>query len=381
MTTTSSSPPVGGGRRHDREEAHLLLAILRGNWEDAERRSRARPVHPHCFVELARECDVHAWVHAVLEREDRFDLVGETAREGLAAARRTVRNNNMLLLAQAERSIDLLTRAGIRVVALKGLDFLHRFYGRFDERSFNDIDLLIPPESVETAFELLEDAGFELPEEPDRTHWLRSSFQMPIRTPGRVGARLEIHWSLGQDSRYRVDVERVLNAAVPAEIVGRSIHRLEDHDAAAHLLLHHLQHYFDRRLKWSLELRNIVAGADFDWRQVVDRLERWKGRAAVGLVLLHHEKLFPGTIGPEARRLLPASFWRRAVTWPLRSSHPIDYFRWCRRRWAQLYLAAVAFESPIDLPAYLRHRKTRDQQEQGPIPTPRSSSTNEGSGA
>src|SRR5207247_167262 len=104
---------------------------------------------------------------------------------------------------------------------------------------------------------------------------------------------LEIHWSLGQEKRYRVDPERLLERALPLEIGGRRVRRLDDHDAAAHLLVHHVQHYFDRRLKWALDLLRISAREGFDWAQVAERLGAWGGRAAAGMSLLHLKKLFP----------------------------------------------------------------------------------------
>ena len=76
---------------------------------------------------------------------------------------------------------------------------------------------------------------------------------MPLDSPGPVPVGFEIHWGLAQERRYRVKVTEVLARSVPHEVAGRRILRLDDHDAAAHLLLHHLQHYFDRRLKWALE--------------------------------------------------------------------------------------------------------------------------------
>ena len=45
--------------------------------------------------------------------------------------------DNLLLLARLEQCLDLLLRAGIRPVALKGLDVLHRFRRPFDERTLD----------------------------------------------------------------------------------------------------------------------------------------------------------------------------------------------------------------------------------------------------
>ena len=346
----------------DRHEARLLLAVLREDWPAAERLAASRPPDPGVFVRLCRRCDVHPAVHAALARAGKLSLVGERAAEELAEARRKCRLDNLLLLARVETALDALRAAGIVPVVLKGLDVLHRFGVGFDERTLDDADLLVAPADFPRALEALEAAGWSGPGEPERTHWLRSSHEMPLKSPGPVEVAFELHWDLGQEKRYRVPREEVLARAVPLRVAGREALRLENHDAAAHLLLHHLQHYFDRRLKWALDLGRIAAEPGFRWDVVASRLARWGGLAAAGLSRLHLDRLFPGLLPGEAARALPAAAWRRLAILPLRSSHPLDLVRGSRRRIVQLWLAAAAFERPGALPAYLLHRGSRDRR-------------------
>jgi hypothetical protein len=176
-----------------------------------------------------------------------------------------------------------------------------------------------------------------------------------------VGVAFEIHWSLGQARRYRIDPEALISRAVPLDVGGRSILRLDEHDAVPHLLLHHVQHYFDRRLKWVLEIGLPSAAQGFSWRIVEERLTAWEGRAAAGLALAHVRRLFPELLPEEAYERLPAARWRLAATMPLRATHPLDFYRGTRRRGVQLAIAAAALERPWDLPGYVRHRALRDR--------------------
>jgi hypothetical protein len=346
----------------DRNEARLLLAILREDFDAARRIVAERAADPDRFVALARACDVHPSIHALLESHGRFDLVGAAIEAALGALRRKVRADNLLLLARLEQGLDCLASAGITPVALKGVDTLHRLWNRFDERTLDDVDLLVHPRDLDRAIGALEGAGWSLPPGTDRNHWMRSSFELPLSSPGPIAVLFEIHWSLGQAERYAIRVDDALDAAVPLEIAGRRVLRLDDVTAAAHLLLHHLQHYFDRRLKWILDLRRMSRGDGFAWPRVAETLRSWGGSAAAGAALVHFDRLFPGEIPRQALRLLPMSAWRRAATWPLRSAHPLDLFRWTRSRRVQLYLAAVFLESPLDLPRYVLHRATRDRR-------------------
>jgi len=347
---------------NDRHEARVLLKVLGEHWDAVTALQRKRPVDPATFVALCRMADVAPTVHALLEAAGRADLLSADVAERLAKARAKTRMDNLLLLARLEQALDLLLGAGIRPVALKGVDVLHRLYRSFDERSLDDVDLLVPRDQRELAIATLENAGYSGPVGAERTHWLRSSFELPLISPGPVGVAFEIHWSLGQAMRYRIDPTELFLRAVPLDIAGRSIRRLDEHDAVAHLLLHHVQHYFDRRLKWVIEVGLLARAPGFSWPRVADRLETWGGRAAAGLALAHVRKLFPELLPAEAYAALPVARWRLVATGPLRATHPLDFYRGTRRRTVQLAIAAAALERPWDLPGYVRHRAVRDRE-------------------
>jgi hypothetical protein len=346
---------------NDRHEAHVLLAILDERWDRATDLQSERAVDPATFLELCRAADVAAYVHAKLSRAGYPDLLGADVAVLLAKVRAKTRIDNLLLLARTEQALDLLLASGVRPVALKGLDVLHRLYDGFDERALDDVDLLVPFAQRDLAIASLEAAGWKGPQGAARVHWFRSSFELPLTSPGPVGVAFEIHWNLGQAKRYRIDPAELIARALPLDVAGRSILRLDEHDAVAHLLLHHVQHYFDRRLKWVIELGLLSRGARFSWAAVAARLDAWGGRAAAGLALAHVRKLFPTLLPDAAYAALPASRWRLAATSPLRATHPLDFYRGTRRRAVQLLIAAAALEKPWDLPAYLRHRAVRDR--------------------
>jgi len=346
----------------DRREARALLATLAGRWEEAVALQAEAPVDSAVFLALCKQADVAATVHAALARTGRAGLLGPGVANGLARARAKIRVDNLLLIARLEQALDLLIAAGIRPVALKGVDVLHRLYGAFDERSLDDVDLLVRREERDATIATLERGGFTGPGEPERTHWFRSSFELPLVSPGPVGVAFEIHWNLGQARRYRIDPEALHSRAVPLNVGGRSILRLDEHDAVAHLLLHHVQHYFDRRLKWVLEIGMLARAPGFSWRTVEERLSDWQGRAAAGLALAHVRRLFPELLPEEAYERLPAARWRLVATVPLRATHPLDFYRGTRLRGVQLAIAAAALERPWDLPGYVSHRALRDRQ-------------------
>ena len=345
----------------DRHESLVLLALLGERWDEASALQRQKPVDPASFLALCRLADVAPTVHARLALFGDAGLLGRDVADGLAKARAKTRVDNLLLIARLEQALDLLIAAGIRPVALKGVDVMHRLYRSFDERTLDDIDLLVPRAQRDLAIAALERAGFSGPPEAERLHWFRSSFELPLTSPGPVGVALEIHWNLGQALRYRIDAGTLYERAKPLDVGGRAILRLDEHDAVAHLLLHHVQHYFDRRLKWVIEIGLLSRSPGFSWSRVAERVKAWGGSAASGLAMAHVRKLCPGMLPEAAYEALPAAAWRLAATMPLRSTHPLDFYRGTRRRLVQLFIAAAALERPWDLPGYVRHRALRDR--------------------
>jgi hypothetical protein len=343
----------------DHHESRAVLAIVRERWEILEQTARHHTLRPEVFLRVARECDVVPWIHHMLERAGRLGDLGPEIERGLTEARHKCRMDNLLLVARLEQALDLLLEARITPVVLKGVDLMHRFERGLDTRTLTDVDLLLRAEDVVSALEILERAGWQLPSPERRLHWLRSSHHLPFSSAGPVEVEFEIHWSLVQEGRYRLDPAELIERAQPIDIAGRRVLRLENHDFVAHLFLHHLSHYFDRQLKWVVDLHQVSGLDGFRWETVIERLEGWGGIRAAAMCALHLDKLYPGVIPPSAMRRFPDIRWRRYATLPLRSNHPLELYRGTRGRAVQLYLAAVALEEPRKLPGYLVRRVLR----------------------
>ncbi len=346
----------------DAQQSRLILAILRGVWSEAEEVAADGLPEADAFVSRCLVCEVPSWIHHCVEQADRWSLLGEETREKLGRLRRRIRNDNLLLLARLEQALDLLAAHGVTPLALKGADTLGRFYAGFDQRMLVDVDLLVRPEELQAALAALEEGGWESPPEPERTHWIRGSHHLPLEGPGPVPVDFELHWNLVQEGRYTLRVEDLFDRAVPTEVAGRKVLRLEDHDFAAHLLVHHFSHYFGPGLKNLIDLRFLAREPNFSWDEVVARVRDWGGSAAAAASLEHMKKLWPELIPDHVVRMLRLAPWRRALTWPLRSSHPLELYRNTRNRRVQLYLAGVMLERPASLPAWVLHRSSRDQQ-------------------
>jgi hypothetical protein len=346
----------------DIHESRMLLALLQERWGELDRLDDERPPDPERFVGLCVQCDVPTWVLSRIERAERSARLGREILERLSAQRSRVRRDNQHLLARAEQSLDVLREAGVVPIVLKGLDLLHRIYERFDDRTLNDVDLLIAPDELERAIRALERAGWVLPSARETRHYLRSSHHLPIRSPGSPPVDFEIHWNLAQELRFRVDGDGLRRRALPLTVAGRAVRRLDDHDFVAHLLLHHFTHYFDRTLKWAVDMHLTSAAPGFDWTAVARRVREWGATAAAGMAVVHLAKVLPDWLPETIRGELRVSPWRRALTRPLLADHPLDLFRRVQDRRVRLYLAAVLLERPALLPRWLVRRALRDRR-------------------
>lgn len=340
----------------DRSEARLLLAVLGERWDEVDEILREGPPDPARFLATARSCDVLPQVHAALQGAGRLSLLGDEIAGKLAEARHKCRMDNLLLLARVERALDVLAAAGVTPVVLKGAAVLHQFPVEFDSRTLDDVDLLVAKGDFERSLVALREAGWADPSEREPARWLGESFEKTLLSPGPVRVMFDLHTHIAQRPRYRAEIDAILARAVPLEVAGREALRLENHDQAAHLLLHHIQHYFDRRLKWAWDFARIVGEADFKWERLGERLRQWGGTAAGAMSLRHIRKLVPEAVPAYALRAVPAAAWRRVLASPLRASHPLDLFRGTRRRPVQLYLGAILVENPLALPAALLRR-------------------------
>lgn len=347
---------------NEHTHARLLLALLSDRWDDVRAMIARAPLDPTTFLELAQQADVMPWVHATIERHDAAGLFGDAIMLPLATQRRKTGMDNLLLLARAEQAFQALVAAGVRPVMLKGIDLLTRIYHRHDERTLDDVDLLVMKEELRPALEAFERAGWIVPGEPKRTHYIRSSHHLPLTSPGPVTVEFEMHWNLAQQMRFSVDEQGIRARARAALIGGVEVLRMDDHDLVAHLLLHHFTHYFDRRLKWAIDMKFVTEQPDFSWNVVLERVREWGATACCAASLLHLKQLFPQWIPDRVLDDLPLSGWRRALLAPLSSSHPLDLFRGTRGRWTQLYIATALIERPAFLPRWLTHRMTRDSR-------------------
>ncbi len=212
--------------------------------------------------------------------------------------------------------VELLARAGIPALALKGAWLAWHAYAAPAERPLRDLDLLVPIESAVAAQELLLTEGF-VQDDPGALplgEWAKRFKHLPALTsPG--GTVVELHTRLwDEDGRNPPQPEGLFERA----IAGRDHPQLlypAPPDMLMHLAVHAAFHRFDGGPLMLVDFERLLATTAFDWPAIWQRAasEGWARAAALALAGtdrwlrpgLHDEVQCPAAVPDELLDELP----------------------------------------------------------------------------
>jgi len=255
-------------------EAQLLLACGEIDGDEAALRALlARPVAWDRVMLLAhREKAAPVLLRRLGELRD-ANGASLVPPEVLAQLRKLSMVIEFLMLQLRQRldeTVDVLTRAGIEPVLLKGAALCFTSYGSMAERPMADIDVLVEAGQARRAREILLQSGWEWNEAVRRDEDYQDHHHLPPLDDGRgSGVKLEVHTELfvaGNPFRLSGDVVRQGSQAVLAG--GRRLRV----PGPVHQLLHTCLHF-----AWSHNMRSaawrafrdvgVITRAGFDWEQ------------------------------------------------------------------------------------------------------------------
>jgi len=171
---------------------------------------------------------------------------------------------------------------GIEHAFFKGTDLRYRVYPDPLRRQSVDVDVLLAPRRREAAVEAIRSIGAGLLEDPER--FLRGRHHELSTRVGEVG--VDLHTTLLQPGRSRLDTDEILARQVRVEVDGGSLPVPERGDAILLCLAHIGRHeglaeYVG--LKHGLDvLLACRAWDDLDWDELAARAERWRIRRLAG---------------------------------------------------------------------------------------------------
>jgi hypothetical protein len=260
------APPV-----LEKEQAEKIVSLCRGviDWD--------------VFVSLVRRHGVPALAYTMLSRHA-GDMVPRATREILKASHVQSVGQALFQAAELVRLSELFSARGIDVIPLKGVFLSHQLYGDIGMRTSCDLDILVKPEYVDLADQIMEAEGYSCDyhglqltarqKQQFRTHLPHYDF-----THSKSGLHVELHWNFGlwlsgQMTAFLLHTTR-------REWQGMSVDSLDD-DATLLLLCEHGARHLWSSMKWLGDVARLLSSerstgwdtlialaAEFDLRRIL----------------------------------------------------------------------------------------------------------------
>ena len=176
------------------------------------------------------------------------------------------------------------TREGIRMLSMKGPLLSMELYGDPGMRTSKDLDLMVSPEDLSRAGEVLKGLGYELEPHPYATTPLRHKYYNLIENEKhevyhRSEICIELHWL--HDYQTEQSFDALWERREERPFMGGKTAVMGADDRYPALFIHAAEHGF-LRLRWLLDLYELQKKPGFSWERIFGLMEQ----QGVGAVLL-----------------------------------------------------------------------------------------------
>ena len=241
------------------------------------------------LLHLAERQRVRPLLYHQLKRRGFDERLPPRVLDSLRMASRQTAMRNLGLLAELGQIARALAAENAPVIVLKGAYLIGAVYRDVGLREMVDLDILVRPEHLTRAVDVLRARGykpirpFRIDEELARFHHLT-----PLDKEGV--ARIEIHWNITPPlDPHAIDPADLWHRAVPWSSGNYSALGLCLEDVVLHLCFHaSLQHRFQFvGLRPCCDIATILfeRGSSIDWELIVGRARAWRWTRGVYLAL------------------------------------------------------------------------------------------------
>jgi hypothetical protein len=274
----------------------FLLAAACSIWppstyrEEAIRAAAAGPLDWERFIRVSNRQRVVGLVHDGLRRARPAippRVTSDLEKQAAALVRR-----NLALAAEAVRLQNLFTETRIPVLFIKGASLAMLAFDTLGLSGGEDIDLLVPRESLPAAIALVTRAGYQRFDPPPDLGDEQLRLLLQLRKDiafihGTTRVRIELHWRLFLNP-HTMDETSTWHAARFVPLAGANgLRTLGQEDLFAYLCMHGALHWWNR-LKWLADVNALLATSPQDRVEHLIRCAEAKGagRAAALALLL-----------------------------------------------------------------------------------------------
>ncbi|WP_404310708.1 nucleotidyltransferase family protein [Neorhodopirellula lusitana] len=215
--------------------------------------------------------------------------------------------------------IDCFDSAGIPTLVLKGHALLASgYYADAGERPLNDLDVMIRPQDVAAASDLLSDLKWTQVGTGPHAEFHAYEWQ------DENGIKLDLHRKLLPPPYHAIDLDHLLSTSQSIPFFGRSIRIPDPTHLLMHCLVHGRMHWGEipKPFLWVADTLQILAksGDEIDWARLVADAKRFAIvfdiRESLGYIKSHFGAVVPDTCLDELNAI------------SLTRSDLVPFFRW-----------------------------------------------------
>jgi hypothetical protein len=239
--------------------------------------------------------------------------VSDEAMASLARTHATRTAAHLRVLADLDGARDALSARDVPFLVIKGPVLSEHLYPSADLRTYEDLDLLIPPRSFERAVEALREAGSLLLDRNWELTRADTRGQLHLQLP--MGTLADAHWHLLNRGSVRegfaIRTDELFERAREVEVGDRSLPTLDPVDTLLHVALHAALSGGDR-LIWLKDIERVLLVEQPPWEAVIERAKAWKAGRSVAIAFARSRRSLGAPVPDEALDALFASHaWRR----------------------------------------------------------------------
>jgi hypothetical protein len=214
-----------------------------------------------------------------------------------ASAQRAMRMTAELIVL-----LDHLSSQDIDAIPFKGPVLAQLAYGDVTQREFDDLDILIEPQSIGSSRAIIESLGY-VPAYPmtdiQARQWYRHAKDFCMMHTGKKIA-VELHWRILDDD-YPVGCPSGLLTQSPLQCVTidhRTLQTFAPEPLLFYLCVHGATHLYER-LIWLKDIDQVIRTFAIDWKTLEDLARQSRAQRMVFLSLHLVQSLLKTPVAPE----------------------------------------------------------------------------------
>lgn len=269
----------------------LLISCLKHVLGDNSAFELPSTVEWTSFISLARRQGVLHWFAGV---PTLASILPAAVLEAARNERALTAQRNLLLSAELVQLVGYFRRAGIRVLAFKGVIAAVQFYGDLAERPSGDLDLLVRPRDYSRAVDVLVDAGYDLGVE------YPTSLQRAFSNPQK-GTDVDLHWGVPPVLPH-FSGRTLWSHCTDIELIGTTVPTFDRSSAMAVAAINAVKAYWNVSLRQHIDVAVSLRHLSVEeWHALLRRSKRIGCFNCLLAAAYVSDSLFPTVLPPHIR--------------------------------------------------------------------------------